>query len=90
MVLPITDGSLLSDVVQKRLVSTATAGAFSPSSDGVDQPAEHRPEAHHVEEVAVDDAGVDDARIAEADQRELDGGEFAERVDRRRARRESP
>ena len=34
MVLPITDGSLLSEVVQKRCVSTATPAAFGPSSDG--------------------------------------------------------
>src|SRR5690349_23151539 len=34
MVLPITDGSLLSDCVQKRLVSTATPAALKPSSDG--------------------------------------------------------
>ena len=34
MVLPTTDGSLFSDFVQKRFVSTATPAALNPSSDG--------------------------------------------------------
>ncbi len=33
-VLPITDASLFSEVVQKRYVSTATPGACGPSSAG--------------------------------------------------------
>ena len=67
-----TAGSLLSDVVQKRWVSTATPAAFGPSSAAFEQAAEHGPKAHHVEVRAADDAGLHDARLAEADQREVD------------------
>ena len=77
-VLPSTDRSPFSVVVQKRYVSTAAPAAFGPSSAGVEQPAEHRAQPHHLEVGAADDAGADDARLAEADHREVDGREVAE------------
>ena len=80
IVLPITDGSLLSELSRSDCVSTATPAALSPSSAA--RAAVRAPgEAHHVEVMSVDDAGLDDARIAEPDQREFDRGEFAERFD---------
>ena len=81
-VLPITDGSLFSAVVQKRYVSTAAPAAFGPSSRMVEQSAEHRTQTHHVEVRAADDAGAHLARLAEADHREADGREVAECAER--------
>ena len=65
------------------------AGRLRSSIACVEQTAEHRTKAHHVEVRSADDAGLDDARLAaEADQREVDGGEVAERSDRLDARLE--
>ena len=80
MVLPITAGSLASDVVQNRCVSTATPAAAGPSSRRVDQSAQHRPQPHHIEVRAADHAGADDTRLAETDEREVDRREIAERA----------
>ena len=85
MVLPITVGSLLSDVRPEAMGQDRRAGAASgPSSAGVEQAAEHRAQAHHLEVRAADDAGLHHARLAEADQREVDRREIAEGADRGR------
>ena len=82
MVLPTTDGSLLSDVLPETIREHRDAGGVQAFIGRLDQPADHRPQAHHVEVMAVDDARLDDARLAQTDQREFDGGEFSERFDR--------
>ena len=62
---------------------------LGPVVAGIDQPPERRPEPHDVEERSVDHARRHDARLpAEPDQREVDGGEIAERGDRLHARLE--
>ena len=82
IVLPSTVGSLLSDVVQKRCVSTCRARRLRPIVLGVQQAAEHRLQPHDVEVVAVDDPCADLARLAEADHREADRGERADALQR--------
>ena len=78
MILPITDGSLPSALLQKRCVSTTAPAAFGPSSVAVEQPPEHRAQPHHLEVRAADHAGAHHARLAEADHREVDRREVAE------------
>ena len=82
MVLPITVGSLLSEVVQNLCVRTAAPAALGPSSLRVQQAAEHGAKAHHVEERSADDARFHHARLAaETNHREVDRREVAERAD---------
>ena len=71
-VLPITDGSLFSEVVQKRYVSTAAPAALRAVVAGAEQPADDRMQPHDVEVRSADNTGADDARLAEADHGEVD------------------
>ena len=86
--LPTTDGSRLQRRRPEAVRQDGDAGGLRPVVLRADQAPLDRAQAHHFEVRAANDAGAHDARLAEADHGELDGGEVAERRDRRHPRLE--